>query len=234
MAEFLTACVKAKMNLLFSGATGSGKTTTMSVLSSAIDEQERVVTIEDALELDLQQEHIVRLLTKPSNIEGKGEITLRDIFRNTLRMRPGRIILGEIRGAEAVDYLQALNSGHRGCLGVIHAASPADAIGRLETMFLYAGLSLPTLSIREQIGSGIDIILQHEQYADGSRKVSYITEVNKCENGVGLRDIFVYEVEDIDEAGRVRGKFKLVNKPKTLKYFKEHGVRLNENMFKED
>jgi len=230
---FLEGCVKARVNILFSGATGSGKTTTMSVLSSYIDEQERVVTIEDALELDLQQEHIVRLLTKPSNIEGKGEISLRDLFNNTLRMRPSRIILGEIRGAEAVDYLQALNSGHRGCFGVIHASSAADAIGRLETMFLYAGLSLPTTAIREQIGSGIDLVLQHQQYADGTRKISCITEVEKVPGGMELRDIFRYEVTDIDGNGNVVGDFKAIQKPHFINLFKEHNVHLDDKIFHE-
>ena len=235
MAKFLEACVKARTNILFSGATGSGKTTTMSVLSSYIGEQERVVTIEDALELDLQQEHIVRLLTKPANIEGKGDISLRDLFGNTLRMRPNRIILGEIRGAEAVDYLQALNSGHRGCFGVIHASSPADAVGRLETMFLYAGLSLPTIAIREQIGSGIDLILQHQQYADGTRKINCITEVEKASGGMELRDIFRYEVSDIDSAGNVLGKFRAVQKPQSLhKMFKEYGAQVDDKIFSED
>jgi len=234
IAEFLKACVKGRVNILFSGATGSGKTTTMSILSSCIGEQERVITIEDALELDLQQEHIVRLLTKPANIEGKGDISLRDLFGNTLRMRPSRIILGEIRGAEAVDYLQALNSGHRGCFGVIHAASPADAVGRLETMFLYAGLSLPTSAIREQIGSGIDLILQHQQYADGTRKVSCITEVEKAPGGMILRDIFRYEVSDIDPEGNVHGKFLAVQKPQSLNpLFKEYGVKLDDKIFNE-
>jgi len=149
-------------------------------------------------------------------------------------MRPGRIILGEIRGAEAVDYLQALNSGHRGCFGVIHAAGPADALGRLETMFLYAGLSLPTSAIREQIGSGIDIILQHQQYADGSRKVNFITEVTRAKGAAELRDIFAYDVDRVDDDGNIKGHFKLLNRPTALKYFKEHGVKLNEKMFKED
>jgi len=231
MAEFLVACVKARLNILFSGATGSGKTTTMSVLSGYIGEQERVITIEDALELDLQQEHIVRLLTKTANIEGKGEICLRHLFRNTLRMRPSRIILGEIRGEEAVDYLQALNSGHRGCFGVLHASSPQDVIGRLETMFLYAGLSLPNLAIREQIGSGIDLILQHEQYADGSRKINYITEVTRSDDGVSLRDIFRYHVQHIDSEGVLHGGFKTVDKPLLFDRFAEYGVNVNPAIF---
>ncbi len=234
ISKFLVACVKAKINILFSGATGSGKTTTMSVLSYYIDNDERVVTIEDALELDLRQEHIVRLLTKPANIEGKGEISLREIFRNTLRMRPERIILGEIRGAEAVDYLQALNSGHRGCFGVIHASSPADALGRLETMFLYAGLSLPTLAIREQIGAGINLILQHEQFADGTRKVSRITEVMKVPGGMELKDIFRFEAESPDASGHIAGFFKVVNVPTFLYRFKEAGLDVTESLFKDD
>jgi pilus assembly protein CpaF len=231
IAEFLVACVKARINILFSGATGSGKTTTMSVLSSYISDDERVVTIEDALELDLQQEHIVRLLTKNANIEGKGEIGLRNIFRNTLRMRPGRIILGEIRGEEAVDFLQALNSGHRGCFGVLHASSPADVIGRLETLFLYAGLSLPNLAIREQIGSGIDLILQHDQYPDGSRKINYVTEVFKTKDGAGLTDIFRYQVQTLDDEGKLHGAFRFIQKPSFMHRFEEYGIHINQAIF---
>jgi len=233
MAKFLVACIKAKINILFSGATGAGKTTTLEVLSGYINPQERIIVIEDTLELSLRQDHVVRLLTRPQNIEGKGEITIRDLFINTLRMRPTRIILGEIRGAEAMDYLQALNSGHRGCLAVIHASSPADAISRLETMALYAGLYIPVWAIRKQIASGIDLIVQHEQLTDGSRKITYITEVEGIQNDeIKLRDIFTYEIEEVTKDGKVKGNFKAKNIPTFSDVFKKRGVDLNEDIFK--
>lgn len=234
MAQFLTNCIKAKVNILFSGATGSGKTTTLEVLSSYIDPAERVITIEDTLELKLDQDHVVRLLTRPPNIEGKGEITIRDLFVNTLRMRPTRIILGEIRGSEAMDYLQALNSGHRGCLAVIHASSPTDAMTRLETMALYASLNIPVYAIREQAASGIDLIVQHEQLQDGSRKITYITEVESMKDDeVILKDIFKYEIEGVDDGGKVKGKFVAKNKPSFFNMFRDKGIKVDENIFKE-
>jgi pilus assembly protein CpaF len=233
MGEFLVACIKAKINILFSGATGSGKTTTLEVLSSYINPEERIVTIEDALELNLQQEHVVRLLTRPPNIEGKGEISLRDLFRNTLRMRPTRIILGEIRGEEAMDYLQALNSGHKGCLAVIHATTPLDAVRRLETMALYAGLNLSSQVIRQQICSGLDLIIQCEQLIDGSRKITYITEVEKLkEERIILKDIFRYEIEGVKET-EIKGRFKAINKPSFLDLLKKRGVFIKEEIFKD-
>ena len=235
MAQFLIACIKAKMNILFSGATGSGKTTTLEALSSYIDSGERIVTIEDALELTLQKDHLVSLLTRPSNIEGKGEISPRDLFRNTLRMRPTRIILGEIRGEEAMEYLQALNSGHRGCLAVIHASTPADTITRLETMALYASLNLPTWAIREQIVSGLDLIVQHEQLTDGTRKITYLTEVEALkENRIILRDLFRYEIEEVTRDFKVKGEFKALAKPSYYHIFAKRGVRLDEKIFTPD
>lgn len=234
MAEFLVAAIQAKLNILFSGATGSGKTTTLEVLSSYISPYERIITIEDALELSLRQEHVVRLLTRPPNIEGRGEITIRDLFCNTLRMRPTRIILGEIRGEEAMDYLQALNSGHKGCLAVIHASSPTDTITRLETTALYSGLNLPTWAIREQIALGIDLIVQQEQLIDGSRKITYITEVAGVEKeNIILRDIFRYEIEGVSKEGVVKGRFVAKNTPTFLSVFKKKGVAINEDIFKE-
>jgi len=234
MAEFLKACIRAKVNILFSGATGSGKTTTLEVLSSYIDPNERIITIEDALELSLRQEHVVSLLTRPSNIEGKGEITPRDLFRNTLRMRPTRIILGELRGEEALDYLQALNSGHRGSLAVIHASTPTDAISRLETMALYAGINLPAVDIRAQIASGLDLIVQHVQLSDGSRKITRITEVGRTKNNqVELRDIFHYEIEEVSADASVKGEFKAKNVPEFMPIFKKKGVDISESIFKE-
>lgn len=235
MAKFLVACIKAKVNILFSGATGSGKTTTLEVLSSYINPQERIIVIEDTLELTLRQEHVVRLLTRPQNIEGKGEISIRDLFINTLRMRPTRIILGEIRGAESMDYLQALNSGHRGCLAVIHASSPFDALTRLETTALYAGLNMPVWAIRKQVASGVDLIVQHDQLTDGSRKITYITEVidRLEEDEVILKDIFRYEIEKVDEDKHVVGTFKAKGTPVFLPVFKKKGIELDESIFKE-
>lgn len=235
MAKFLVACIKAKVNILFSGATGSGKTTTLEVLSSYISPLERIIVIEDTLELTLRQEHNVRLLTRPPNIEGKGEITIRDLFINTLRMRPTRIILGEIRGAECMDYLQALNSGHRGCLAVIHASSPFDALTRLETTALYAGLYMPVWAIRKQIASGVDLIVQHDQLTDGSRKITYMTEVLDRLNGeeIILNDIFRYEIDKVDDDGKVMGSFKAKNKPVFYPLFQKKGVELSEDIFKE-
>jgi len=235
MAAFLVACVKSKINILFSGATGSGKTTTLGVLSSYIDEEERIITIEDTLELDLQQKHIVRLITKPANIDGKGEITPRDLFTNSLRMRPSRIILGEIRGAEALDYLQALNSGHKGSLAVLHASTPQDALMRLETMALYADINLPAWVIRKQISSGLDLVVQHEQFADGSRKITYITEVSGISgnNEIALRDIFRYEITGVGDDNKSQGKFIAVDKPLFCHVFEERGVHLGEEIFKE-
>jgi pilus assembly protein CpaF len=234
MAEFLVACIKAKVNILFSGATGSGKTTALEVLSSYINPAERIITIEDALELTLRQEHVIRLLSRPPNIEGKGEVTIRDLFRNTLRMRPTRIILGEIRGEEAMDYLQALSSGHRGCLAVIHASSPSDALARLETLALYAGLNLPAWALRAQISSGLDLIVQVEQLIDGSRKMTYLTEVEGIkENQIVLTNLFRYEIEGVSEGSSVVGKFKALGKPTFLPLFRKKGIPLNEEIFVE-
>jgi pilus assembly protein CpaF len=234
MASFLKACVKARLNIIFSGATGSGKTTSLEVLSSYINKDERIVTIEDALEIKMRQNHVVRLLSRPPNIDGKGEVTIRDLFINSLRMRPSRIILGEIRGAEAMDYLQALNSGHRGCLAVLHAATPEDAITRIETMALYSGLNLPTWAIRKQIASGLNIIVQQEQLIDGSRKINYITEVAGLrDSDIVLRDLFKYKIDEVDENNNVKGRFVAVNKPTFLDIFKERGISFNEQIFKE-
>ena len=235
MAEFLIACIKAKLNIIFSGATGSGKTTTLEVLSSYIAHNERIITIEDARELHLRQEHVLYLLTRPSNIEGKGEIDSRALFRNTLRMRPSRIILGEIRGEEAMDYLQALNSGHSGCLAVIHAARPSEVIARLETMAMYAGLNVSPWGVRKQISSGLNLIVQMEQFVDGSRKITYITEVGEVKEGhLVLHDIFRFESLGIDSDGRVKGAFKAVGMPRFLSFFRRRGVELSENILKMD
>jgi len=236
MADFLVACIKAKVNMLFSGATGSGKTTTLAVLSSYFDPQERIISIEDALEIRLQQDHVVRLLTRPSTIEGKGEVTLRDLFRNTLRMRPTRIILGEIRGPEAMDYLQALNSGHRGCLSVIHASSPLDALSRLETMALYAGLSLPMRVIRQQIASGLNLIVQHEQLPDGKRKITHLTEVTGIrDEQILTEDIFLYDIENRDSQSNIRGRWRSTGSfPKFSDLFDKANIKLPKSLFDKD
>lgn len=232
MADFLVACIKAKINIMFSGATGSGKTTTLEVLSSYLDLSERIVTIEDTLELNLRQDHVVRLLTRPPNIEGRGGVLARALFRNTLRMRPTRIILGEIRGEEAMDYLQALNSGHRGSLSVIHASDPVNVLTRLEMMALYAGLNLPAWAIRKQISQGLDLIIQQEQLQDGTRKLTHITEVGKLENdNINLRDIFVYDIEELSDDFKVKGNFKAKNKPTFFGTFAKKGIKINENIF---
>lgn len=222
--DFLKSSIKARLNILFSGATGSGKTSTLSVLANEIGDSERIITIEDALELKIDKDHVIRLLTKDKNIEDKGEITIRDLFKNTLRMRPSRLILGEIRGEEALDLLQAINSGHEGTLAVLHASTPYDAIGRLETMAMYSKLNIPASEIRRQIVSGIDIIIQHEQLTDGSRKITEIAEVESLQNGeVTLNTVFKFETDSLEADGKVTGHFNFLEKPKTDK-FKKYGI----------
>lgn len=235
MADFLIAAIKAKLNIIFSGATGVGKTTTLNILSSYIPANERIVTIEDTAELRLKQEHVVSLETRSPNIEGRGEITIRDLFRNTLRMRPNRIILGEIRSSEALDMLQAMSSGHSGSLAVLHANSPLDAISRIETMILMGGVNISMWAIKQQIASSINIIVQHEQLFDGSRKITSIAEVRGIDNKgeIILQDLFSYEIEDIDEDGRVKGRWKNHGvAPLFLNRFKRMGVGLNMDIFK--
>jgi len=237
MAYFLQSCIRAKINMLFSGATGVGKTTTLEVLSSYIDPSERIVAIEDSQELHLRQEHVISLLTRAPNIEGRGEVTIRDLFRNTLRMRPSRIILGEIRGREALDFLQALNSGHRGCLAVIHASSPEDATARIETMVFYAGVNIPIWVVRKQIASGLDLIVQQEQLVDGSRKITRISEIRKLdkENNIIIKDLFYFQQKDFDSEGRVIGEFKPTGViPQFMDRFSKMGVRISQDLFRED
>ena len=235
MAEFLRACVKARLNVLVSGGTGSGKTTTLNVLSSFIPDDERIVTIEDAAELRLQQQHVVTLEARPANIEGKGEITIRDLVRNALRMRPDRIIVGEVRSGEALDMLQAMNTGHDGSLTTAHANSPRDALSRLETMVLMAGMELPVRAIREQVSSAIDLILQQSRIQDGSRKVTYITEVQKMEGDtIVLQDLFRYVQTSIDENGKSVGTFVSTGlQPSFLDKFRLHGVEVPDSFFQE-
>jgi pilus assembly protein CpaF len=208
MAQLMASAVRGKANIIFSGATGTGKTTTLAILSRYIPESERIITIEDTAELQLHQKHVVRLECRGANIEGKGAITLAHLVRNALRMRPTRIIVGEIRGDEAVDMLQAIASGHQGCLAVLHASTPLDAISRLELMSLSRGLLLPLWAIHRQIAGAIDIIVQHDFTSDGTRKISRITEVSGVEGDhVVLRDLFEYQRLRTDPAGREVGQW---------------------------
>lgn len=209
MSEFTNACVKARLNIIVSGGTGSGKTTTLGVISAFIPEDERIITIEDAAELQLRQTHVVTLETRPANIEGKGAVMIRDLVRNALRMRPERIIVGEVRSGEALDMLQAMNTGHDGSLTTGHANTPRDMLSRLETMVLMAGMDLPVRAIREQISSAIDVIVQQSRLRDGSRKITHITEVLGMEGDViVLQDIFRFEQTGIDKQGKVQGHFR--------------------------
>src|SRR4030095_4826319 len=209
MAEFLRACVLAHLNIVISGGTGSGETTLLNVLSGYIQEEERIVTIEDAAELQLQQDHVVRLETKVPNTDGRGAVTIRDLVRNSLRMRPDRIVVGECRGGEALDMLQAMNTGHDGSLTTLHANSPRDAISRMETMVLMSGMDLPLKVVRQQISSAVDLIIQQTRLRDGSRKVTAITEVVGMEGDiVVLTDIFKFEQTGLGENGKILGELK--------------------------
>jgi pilus assembly protein CpaF len=209
MGEFLRACVHAHLNIVVSGGTGSGKTTLLNVLSSFIPETDRIVTIEDAAELQLQQEHVLRLETKVANLDGKGAVTIRDLVRNSLRMRPDRIVVGECRGGETLDMLQAMNTGHDGSLTTLHANSPRDALSRMETMVMMAGMDLPLKVVRQQISSAIDLIIQQTRLKDGSRKVTAITEVAGMEGEtVVLTDVFKFEQTGIGQDGKVLGDLK--------------------------
>lgn len=209
MAEFLRACVVARLNILISGPTSSGKTTMLNILSGFIPRQERIITIEDAVELQLKQRHVVRLETRPPGVDGHGEMTTRDLVRNALRMRPDRIIVGEVRGGEALDMLQAMNTGHSGSLTTLHANSPRDAISRLETMSMMAGLEIPLLAIRKQIAAAIDLIVHQTRLEDGSRKTARITEVVGMESDVvTLTDIFTFEQTGPGPDGRIEGTLK--------------------------
>lgn len=233
VAMLIKACVEARLNIVVSGGTGSGKTTTLNVISSFIPEDERIVTIEDAAELQLAQEHVVRLETRPPNVEGKGAITIRDLVRNSLRMRPDRIIVGEVRSGEALDMLQAMNTGHDGSLTTGHANSPRDMLSRLETMVLMAGMELPVKAIREQISSAIDLIVQQSRLRDGSRKITYITEVTGMESDViTLQDIFVFKQHGKDEKGHIIGSLVPTGiKPRFVEKFEDAGVTLPSDIF---
>jgi pilus assembly protein CpaF len=233
MAEFLSACVRASLNIVVSGGTGSGKTTMLNVLSSFIPDDERIITVENAAELQLRQEHVVPLESRPPNVEGKGEISIRDLVINTLRMRPERIVVGECRGGEALEMLQAMNTGHDGSMTTLHANSPRDAIARIETMCLMAGMDLPVRAIREQIASAVNLIVQLARLKDGSRKVIYITEVQGMEGDVVvLSDIFVFEQQGLDERGKIIGQLKPTGiRPRFVDRFEERNIYLPPNIF---
>jgi pilus assembly protein CpaF len=232
MATFMKACVEARLNIIVSGGTGSGKTTLLNVLSSFIPSDERIVTIENAAELQLRQEHVVRLESRPPNIEGKGEITIRDLVINALRMRPERIVVGECRGGEALDMLQAMNTGHDGSMTTAHANTPRDTLSRLETMCLMAGMDLPVRAIREQIASAVDLIVQQERLKDGTRKITGITEVQGMEGDViVMQDIFSFQQSGI-ENGKIVGRMKPTGiRPKFMPRFEVANIYLPPNIF---
>jgi pilus assembly protein CpaF len=234
MLSFLEACVKGKLNIVVSGGTGSGKTTLLNVLSSYIPEDERIVTIEDAAEVQLKQDHVVTLETRPANLEGKGAITIRSLVKNALRMRPDRIIVGEVRSDETLDMLQAMNTGHDGSLTTTHANSPRDTMSRIETMVMMSGMELPVKAIRDQASSAIDLIVQQSRLRDGSRKVTQITEVTGMEGDiVSLQDIFVYETEGaVDTNGKFKGSFKATGiLPKCVDKIRGNGVLISNEWF---
>ena len=232
-AEFMKACVIMRKNVIVAGGTGSGKTTLLNLLSGFIPHDERIVTVEDAAELKLVQPHVVRLEARPPNIEGRGAITIRDLVKNCLRMRPDRIIVGECRGGEALDMLQAMNTGHDGSLTTVHANSPRDVISRLETMVLMSGMELPSRAIREQIASAVDIIIHESRLSDGSRKVVAISEVTGLEGqNVVMQDIFAFRQSGVDEHGRVMGYFRPTGAvPTFFEHLKSRGLRLDPAMF---
>ena len=233
MASFLEACIKGKCNVIVTGGTGSGKTTLLNVLSGYIPEDERIVTIEDAAELQLKQAHVVTLESRPANIEGTGAISIRDLVRNALRMRPDRIIVGEVRSGETLDMLQAMNTGHEGSLTTVHANSPRDVISRLETMVLMSGMELPVKAIRDQVAAAIDLIVQQARFRDGSRKIISITEVVGMEGDmITLQDIFVYKPDGVDSNGKIRGRHVATGiHPKVLTKLKDNGVLIRDDWF---
>jgi pilus assembly protein CpaF len=233
MAEFISACVRARLNIVVSGGTGSGKTTTLNALSSFIPEDERIITVENAAELQLRQEHVVTLESRPPNVEGRGEITIRDLVINCLRMRPERIVVGECRGGEALEMLQAMNTGHDGSMTTLHANTPRDAVARIETMVLMAGMDLPVRAIREQVASAVNLIVQQARLKDGTRKLINITEVQGMEGDVVvLQDVFVFEQTGLDERGKIVGNLRPTGiRPKFVELFEQQNIYLPPNIF---
>ena len=234
MFEFLDACVRARLNVFVSGGTGSGKTTTLNVLSSFIPEDERIVTIEDAAELRLHQDHVLRLESRPANIEGKGAVTIRDLVKNSLRMRPDRVVVGEIRDAAALDMLQAMNTGNDGSISTLHANTPRDALSRLETMVLMAGMDLPVRAIREQVASAVDLIIQQTRLKDGTRRITAITEIVGMEGDIiTTQDVFLFDyAAGVDENGKFKGGLKSMGlRPRFLERLSDHGVHVDPAVF---
>jgi pilus assembly protein CpaF len=234
VAGFLEKCVRGRLNILVSGGTGAGKTTTLNVLSSFIPEEERIITIEDAAELQLNQEHLVRLESRPANIEGKGEVRIRDLVRNALRMRPDRIVVGEVRDDAALDMLQAMNTGHDGSVCTVHANAPRDVLARVETMVLMAGVDLPVKAIREQVSSAIDLIVHQSRFKDGTRRVTHITEVAGMEGDIiTLQDIFLFDYNmGFDDNDHARGTLKSTGlRPRFLEKLSAHGVSVDPSIF---
>ena len=234
VARFLEACVRGRVNIMVSGGTGAGKTTTLNVLSSFIPDDERIITIEDAAELKLQQPHVVRLESRPPNIEGRGAVMIRDLVRNALRMRPDRIVVGECRGAEALDMLQAMNTGHDGSISTIHSNSPRDSLSRLETITMMAGMELSPKSIREQVSSAIQLIVHQQRLKDGTRRLTHVTEVEGMEGDViTLQDLFTFDFSaGMDDEGKFRGRLKSTGlRPKFLDRMAERGVTVDTEIF---
>jgi pilus assembly protein CpaF len=235
IAEMLQMCVTARLNTLISGGTGAGKTTLLNALSAYIPDTERIVTIEDSAELQLQQPHVVRLETRPSNIEGKGEVAQRDLVKNALRMRPDRIVIGEVRGGEAIDMLQAMNTGHDGSLTTIHANTPRDALSRLETMIQMTGMNLSERAMRQQIASALDVVLQVARLSDGTRRVTSISEITGMEGDtITMQEVFHFERTGISPQGEVIGRFRPTGiRPRFAEKLKAAGMQLPRMFFEE-
>jgi pilus assembly protein CpaF len=232
-AEFLSDCVRGRLNIMVSGGTGAGKTTTLNVLSSFIPNDERIITIEDAAELQLHQEHVARLETRPPNVEGKGAVRQRQLLVNALRMRPDRIVVGEVRGEEALDMLQAMNTGHDGSLTTVHANTPRDALSRIETMIAMGATNLPEKAMRQQIAAAIQIVCQQSRMSDGTRKVTSISEITGMEGDViTMQEIFLFEKLGVSQEGKVIGRFRATGvRPKACDRLKAAGIHLPPDMF---